>query len=1291
MAFLPVPLDALITRDSFDKTKGYRQLLWQKGKAVLDAELNEQQQIYLDFMKTMLETYGDFFRTSSAFKVIESAANNSNNFEIESGETFIKGVNGFLPADLEYEDQIGDEDFIRKFYWDADVTVPALTTPSGSDRNDLVVLTIVIREVDSTQDPNLKDPNLNKETAIRFQAVTGITVKEGFGTFPDTTGFEASFAFENGNFVFRAPIAWLRRLDGNATITSAMVVDARKLVFTGDTILDKATKLFDFQESVKDKDLNTPPGSPTTGDRYIVAAGGTGLWSGKDKEIAEWNGTAWDFFQPSEGTIVFVEDENIMYVFDGIFPSGNWVKFASLVNHANLNNVLQVNPDSLDTVRDKHVANLDIKKDNFTAIVPPTANNDNTQNYQPGSLWYDTVGGELFQNVANPTGAAVWTSMTGGGLGFADAATVKVDGTIGVDTEFTDMTSAIAAGEKLIVVKIPEVISISNIPTAAGGAQVTITTSSPHGLIAADRIMIFQSDSIDNIDGIWDVDDAPTTTTFRITLPGGGGIGTGGSAGILVQVLKDTIAFTPANSGLIIVGEDRKLCGWAPTGAAGHTISGASATNPVRDINFRNMNLGVKTAAQWWNLTSHAERWNMEGCLLGVFPTTPNQALPVQFLRCTQEGNLLNFKIRDNTFGDVSSFCIVKTATGSSDVDFWEIYGNSFLDQTLAAGATEAIISAAGADGWIVRNNTGAGIRKRFINLPSLDNTDWIIKGNNVTGQSDSAVNAMHWVSGSRFVGAVVQGNSFTKFNFSLHSEHSASDLEMVITGNDFSDNLSGGLTGTFQGAKAHHNLGVLDTEAAVVRADGVDGAFSTILGALASVQSTGNKRILIARPKVTAITSIPTATSGNPVTITAAGHGLVNTDYVQIRDTNSTPIIDGIYQVSSVAADTFQITAPVTITVAGTAGKVGKVITEQITLVSEDEGLVIEGEDKVWSSWLNIDSVTSNGSIINIADNTTIKNITLRNMHLLGIGWGNSRDLLNLSGTGVDPREWIFEDLFFNEGLSSVSPGLAFKLFAGALADSKLIRCKFGRSVQHHISVIGTFINNKIISCRFTNGAGLLSLFGLQTDVLYTGCEFDVTIFPDISGLKFTGCIFLGNLSLTQATLSGVVVVGCSMATLIIGDGLTDSVIEGNIVTSFTATSATPFLNGVIVKNNVGIANHFRTALTTTFSTTSTTQTPVTGLQITPAAGKYEITVSGSGNVTDNGALATYGISIGGASIENTTARSFGASGSGLNMALSSELVVDLNGSQTVDVGVLVDVGTFNIDRMSLILQRIS
>lgn len=71
--------------------------------------------------------------------------------------------------------------------------------------------------------------------------------------------------------------------------------------------------------SVKDKDLTSPPGSPSDKDAYIVGASATGAWAGEDGNIAVYDSTAagWDFYAPYEGLIVWVDDEDMRYRYSG--------------------------------------------------------------------------------------------------------------------------------------------------------------------------------------------------------------------------------------------------------------------------------------------------------------------------------------------------------------------------------------------------------------------------------------------------------------------------------------------------------------------------------------------------------------------------------------------------------------------------------------------------------------------------------------------------------------------------------------------------------------------------------------------------------------------------------------------------------------------------------------------------------------------------------------------------------------------------------------------------------------
>lgn len=86
-----------------------------------------------------------------------------------------------------------------------------------------------------------------------------------------------------------------------------------------------------YQEPVI-SEQNDPPGSPATGDRYLIDDAPTGAWDGHPNEIAEWDGAAWEFFVPSEGWVVFIEDEDRLTRYNGT----DWVTIASAIKHGSL-------------------------------------------------------------------------------------------------------------------------------------------------------------------------------------------------------------------------------------------------------------------------------------------------------------------------------------------------------------------------------------------------------------------------------------------------------------------------------------------------------------------------------------------------------------------------------------------------------------------------------------------------------------------------------------------------------------------------------------------------------------------------------------------------------------------------------------------------------------------------------------------------------------------------------------------------------------------------------------------
>lgn len=69
--------------------------------------------------------------------------------------------------------------------------------------------------------------------------------------------------------------------------------------------------------TVIDRNLTTPPSTPTEGDRYIIPSGASGAWTIKTNQIAVWVDSAWLFLTPHSGWRAWVEDEGCEVRFNG--------------------------------------------------------------------------------------------------------------------------------------------------------------------------------------------------------------------------------------------------------------------------------------------------------------------------------------------------------------------------------------------------------------------------------------------------------------------------------------------------------------------------------------------------------------------------------------------------------------------------------------------------------------------------------------------------------------------------------------------------------------------------------------------------------------------------------------------------------------------------------------------------------------------------------------------------------------------------------------------------------------
>jgi len=126
-------------------------------------------------------------------------------------------------------------------------------------------------------------------------------------------------------------------VNGNRAFTGTVggITPTADAHLTTKAYVDSLINGLDWQDSVISNDYNDPAtisGTPSLGDRYIIGPTASGTWAGNSNNIAEYNGSGWDIESANEGFASWVEDEDILYVYNG----SAWVKFGATVTHANL-------------------------------------------------------------------------------------------------------------------------------------------------------------------------------------------------------------------------------------------------------------------------------------------------------------------------------------------------------------------------------------------------------------------------------------------------------------------------------------------------------------------------------------------------------------------------------------------------------------------------------------------------------------------------------------------------------------------------------------------------------------------------------------------------------------------------------------------------------------------------------------------------------------------------------------------------------------------------------------------
>lgn len=279
----------------FDEANLYLAQLLQSGKALVDADFNDASYSLLAQLRRIIQNAIGDKSPNAGFRIDQSGSSTTNNFDIKGGDgtdegagrIFVAGLPCMLKDDVEFSDGVADSNQRRLMpqatgvaatvltdstaNWivdehagktlTPDVDIPAttftilsntattitvtagdltaatspqkfyrveLSTPGGGNRIDEVYLDVFFDEQDEVEDTNFVHTDLvpNQAAGNRLVLRQFIRVKEGAATPAGHTDLD-------GRVHFTLLIATINRLNADATITTAMLVDERSTFVPG--------------------------------------------------------------------------------------------------------------------------------------------------------------------------------------------------------------------------------------------------------------------------------------------------------------------------------------------------------------------------------------------------------------------------------------------------------------------------------------------------------------------------------------------------------------------------------------------------------------------------------------------------------------------------------------------------------------------------------------------------------------------------------------------------------------------------------------------------------------------------------------------------------------------------------------------------------------------------------------------------------------------------------------------------------------------------------------------------
>lgn len=138
----------------------------------------------------------------------------------------------------------------------------------------------------------------------------------------------------------------------------------------------------------------------------------------------------------------------------------------------------------------------------------------------------------------------------------------------------------------------------------------------------------------------------------------------------------------------------------------------------------------------------------------------------------------------------------------------------------------------------------------------------------------------------------------------------------------------------------------------------------------------------------------------------------------------------------------------------------------------------------------------------------------------------------------------------------------------------------------------------------------------------------------------------------------------------------------------SLTSTQVEAAIKEIASAVASGVLN-YNTTSSTNFSTSSTTEVLITGFQVTPASGTYAVWSSAAMQSTASGSTLQGTLYKSGVAVADST-RDSRVAASNANIVFSTMSIIQVNGTDTIDMRVKTSSATMTVGKRSLLLIRL-